>query len=175
MPDFTNQESDIAIRFHRDSEWSVASRTGDLHMWRVHAPSERAVDLFLRLSAHLDTVVDVVIEHVRDGTSWLGALRPLPAVRDALARLRWPLASSGGVELTLVTPHDQLSLMPTLDLVIYARSDRWTALLEAEGVVPRESAPPVLFRADAVPWSHAPELSAALATAVERLAEEPRP
>lgn len=173
MPDFTSQASDVAVRFHRDSEWSVAHRDGDVRVWRVHAPSERAVDLFIRLSSHLESVVDVVIEHPRDRTSWFGAARDLPEARDALGRLRWPLSTSGGVELTLVTPDDQLSLMPTLDLVIYARTDRWADLLEAEGVVPRESAPPPLWRPSMVPWSPAPELSAALSAVVERLELEP--
>ncbi len=173
MPEFSSQASDVANRFHRDSDWSVASREGDLHVWRVHAPGERAVELFIRLSAQLDPVVDVAIQHPRDGTSWFGALRELQETRDALARLRWPLASNGGVELTLVTANDQVSLMPTLDLVIYARTDRWDVLLEGEGILARETAPPPLWLPSKVPWSPAPELSAALATAVERLELEP--
>ena len=173
MPDFSGQASDVAIRFHRDSEWSVSSRKDDVRVWRVHAPSERAVDLFLRLSSHLDAVVDVAIHHPRDGTNWFGALRALSETRDTLARLRWPLASAGGVELTLVTAEDQLSLMPTMDLVIYARSDRWDVLLEGAGIPARESAPPPLWLPSRAPWSPAPELSAALATAVERLELEP--
>ena len=173
MPDFSGQASDVAIRFHRDSEWSVATRKGNVHVWRVHAPSERAVDLFIRLSSQLDALVDVAIEHPRDGTGWFGALRVLSETRDVLARLRWPLASYGGVELTLVTADDQVSLMPTLDLVIYSHSDRWNALLEAEGIIARESAPPPLWLPSEAPVSPAPELSAALATAVERLELEP--
>ena len=173
MPDFSGEASEVAIRFHRDSAWSVASRDGDVRIWRVQAPSERAVDLFLRLSSHLDAVVDVAIEHPRDGRSWFGALRELNETREALARLRWPLSSNGGVELTLVTADDQVSLMPTLDLFIYARSDRWCALLEGEGILAREIAPPPLWLPSQVPWSPAPDLSAALATAVERLELEP--
>jgi len=173
MPDLGGQANEVAIRFHRDSEWSVASRNDDVWVWRVHAPGERAVELFIRLSSQLDAVVDVVIQHPRDGTSWFGALRELQETRDALARLRWPLASNGGVELTLVTANDQLSLMPAMDLVIYARSDRWSAVLEGEGIVARETAPPPLWLPGKVPWSPAPELSAALATAVERLELEP--
>ena len=73
------------------------------------------MDLFIRLSSHLDAVVDVVIEHPRDGTKWFGAMRDLSEARDALGRLRWPLSSSGGVELTLVTPDDQVSLMQIRD------------------------------------------------------------
>lgn len=175
MPDFSGQASEVAIRFHRDSEWSVASHRDDVNVWRVHAPGERAVDLFLRLSSSLEGAVDIAIEHARDGTKWFGALRELAETREALARLRWPLSSYGGVELTLVTADDQLSLMPTLDLVIYARSDRWSALLQAEGILARETAPPPLWMPSHVPSSPAPELSAALATAVERLALESVP
>lgn len=172
MPDFTSEASDVAVRFHRDGDWSVAHRDGDVRVWRVHTPGERAVDLFIRLSSHLEAVVDVVIEHPRDGVTWHGDLQFLPEVREALGRLRWPLASSGGVELTLVTADDQLTLMPSLELVIYARNDRWVALLEAEGIQPRERAPRALWQPAAATLPPAPELSAALATMADRLGLE---
>jgi len=173
MPDFTHHSSEVALRFRRQGEWFIAGRTGNLHVLRVQAISERAVELFLLLSARLHEVVGVAIDHPRDGSSWHGAMRFLPEVRETLGRLRWPLASFGGVEIALVTSEEQLTLTTSLELVIYSREDRWRTVLEAEGLEPRTSAPAPIWNPADVGWSPAPELSAALATAVARLALEP--
>jgi hypothetical protein len=173
MPDFTHQSSEVAARFRRQGEWSVAAREGALYRHRVHAISERAVELFLHLSARLDAVVDVFIDHPRDGHRWRGTMRFLPEVRETLGRLRWPLGSYGGVELTLVTPDDQVTITTALEVVIYSRTDRWASLLEAEGVAPCIAPPTPVWRPDLVGWSAAPELTAALAIVVDRLNLEP--
>ena len=175
MPNFTHETSEVAVRFHRENEWYVASRSGSIHVWRVRANSERAVELFHRFSAHLDPLVDLAIEHRRDGTSWSRALCALAEVRDAIGRLRWPLSSCGGVELTLVTPDDQLTLMTSLELVIYSRRDNWRARLDDEGVIARAEAPAAIWRSADVPWSPAPELTTALSALVQRLTLEPAP
>jgi hypothetical protein len=172
MPDFTHESTDVAVRFHRDSEWYVTSSTADLHTWRVQATDERVVELLHRLAMQLEGPVDVELNNLRDGRQWSGALRPLQEVREALGRMRWPLASCGGVELALVTADDQLTLTPDLSLVVYSRSDRWTALLEAEGVVGRAETPPVQWRRSDVPWTDAPELDTAVDVMVARLALE---
>lgn len=169
MPDFAGTSSAVARRFHRSQEGYVRTRDGDVTIFRITAISERAVDIFLHLSARLDAVVDVVIDHPRDGTAWEGRMRFLPDVRESLGRLRWPLATHGGVEVSLVTPEDQVTLTTALEVVIFTRSDRWPTLLDAEGIEPQETAPRVVWRPDLVPWSPAPELSEALASVAERL------
>lgn len=169
MSEFVHITGEVAVRFQRDGEWYVAGNRGALNMWRVHANSERAVDLLHRLSAHLDPVVDVVVDDERDAEQWEGALRFLPDVREAIGRLRWPLASYGGVEITLVTPDDQLSLMPSLELFIYSRHETWASRLEAEGVRARSSAPAPVWSPMDVPPRDAPELREALLTLAERL------
>jgi hypothetical protein len=172
MPDFTQESSDVAVRFHRDAEWYIVSTIDDVQVLRVWANSERVVELFYRLSAQLDPVVDVVLSDRRAGCTWVGALRFLPEGREAIGRLRWPLATYGGVEGTLVNADDQLSLTPTLELVIYARHDRWRAALEGDGVMQRETPPRALWSPGTTPWGDAPELDAAIAVTVERLALE---
>ena len=173
MPDFTHETGEIAIRFHRDSEWYVVDRAGDVRVLRVHANGERAVELFLRFSAHLDTLVDVVMTNQRDAAVWQGELRDLGEVREALGRLRWPLASYGGVEVTLVTPSDQLSLMPSLELIICSRDGTdWPMRLAAERVRLASFAP-AEWSTDKVPLTEAPELTAALDLVIQRLELEP--
>ncbi len=175
MPDFTNTSSEVARRFRRSQEGYVVTRDGDLTVIRVTAISERAVDIFLGLTARLDAVVDVFLEHPRDATRWEGRLRFLPDVRESLGRLRWPLATYGGVEVSLVTPEEQVTLTTALEVVIYTRSDRWPMWLEAEGVDVQQQAPRVVCRPDAVPWSPAPALSEALGLVAERLSLEAIP
>lgn len=169
MPDFAQQRGDVALRFHRDSPWYVATQIGDVECRRIHANSERVVDLLHRLASHLDPVVDVIVDDERDEMSWEGALRFLPDVREALGRLRWPLASYGGVEITLVTPDDQLSLMPSLELVIYSRDDRWDRRLAAEGLARLAEAPKPIWRPSVANAAPALELRDALVTLAERL------
>jgi hypothetical protein len=138
--------AELATRFRRESDWFVASRRGSIHVASVGTIGERAVDLLRALAVHLDPAVDVVLESLRDGAVWEGRLLALPDVREAIGRLRLPLAMYGGVELTLVTPEDQLTLTPELAIVIYARSDRWLFLLEGMGLVERAAAPPPVWR-----------------------------
>jgi hypothetical protein len=54
-----------------------------------------------------------------------------------MGRLRLPLAACGGVELSLFTDSDQLTLTPEMLLVIYAHTDRWTYLLDGLGLLER--------------------------------------
>lgn len=173
MPDFTHAASEMALRFQRQSEWYETSQRDAFTVYRVVAISERAVELFLRLSARLEAVVDVAIDHPRDGKRWMGRMRFLPDVRETLGRLRWLLATHGGVEITLVAPDDQLTLTTALEVVIYTRSDRWPAWLESEGVSPGHATSVAVWNPAAVPWSPAEELSEALQVVVDRLALEP--
>ncbi len=162
-------ESDIANRFRRDSDWFVASKIDDIFVARIGAISERIVDLLPALAFHLDPAVDVVVESFRDHRMWRGSLLALPDVRDALGRLRLPLAMYGGVEVSLVTPGDQLTLTPELELVVYARSDRWLFLLEGMGIMERSHAPSAVWHVDRKSLRPIDDLSNALRAAAERL------
>ena len=95
--------------------------------------------------------------------------RALPDVRDAIARLKVPLATYGGVEISLYTADDQLTLTPQLELFIYARSDRWLYLLQGKGLEERAALADRSWRAQGWDRAPAPTLSAAIATAAERL------
>lgn len=165
--------SDVALRFHRQTEWFIHTVGSDgIETFRIRANSERAVELLHRLSAHLDSIVDVHMHHVRNGDQWQGTMKFLPEVREAIGRLRWPLAAFGGVELSVVTPMDQLSLMPTLELVVYSRVSMWTERLIAEGIQECTSFPPSVWTPVVNAGTVAPDLSLALSAIAERLGLE---
>lgn len=149
------------------------SRTGeevDYYEAYVAANAERVVDLFYTLSEQLGPAIDVVIQDLRSETTWKGESVALPDVRDAIARLKVPLATYGGVEISLYTADDQLTLTPQLELYIYARSDRWMYLLQGKGLEERASLADRSWRSESWDRAHAPSLSAAISAAAERLA-----
>ena len=140
-----------------------------VYVARIGTTAERALDLMQVLAGYLDPVVDVVIDDVRSATEWLGVDVPLPDLRDALGRLRFPVATYGGVELTIVGPDDQLSLTPELLIVIYSRSDRWYFLLDGLGLCERTAPPAPAWASSRSALKPSAELAAALTTAASRL------
>ncbi len=158
-----------AGRFRPWSDWFVASDSDGVSVALIGATAERAVDLLHALAVHLDPAVDVAMVDIRTGTEWVGFDVALPDVRDALGRLRFPLATYGGVELTVFGPDDQLSLTPELLLVIYSRSDRWYYFLDGLGLAERAAPPMPVWTPRRSELPPSPELSVALSVAVARL------
>lgn len=139
----------------------------------VATNAERAADLLYVLSEHLPPAVDFAITDRRNGTSWVGTDVALPDVRDALARLKIPLATYGGVDISVYTGDDQLSLTSALDLYAFGRSDRWLYLLQSKGLEQYGAVAGKPWRGQ--PWdrSPAPTLTAAIASTAERLGLAP--
>ncbi len=162
-------DSDAAGRFRRAGDWFVTSTNDGVYTACIGATAERAVDLLHALAMHLDPAVDLYVSDVRTRTEWVGRDLALPDVRDALGRLRFPLATYGGVELTVFTPDDQLSLTPELLLVIYSRTDRWYFLLDGMGLEERASPPRAVWSPHRTELSASPELASSLAAAASRL------
>jgi hypothetical protein len=121
-------------RFRADGDCYVRLRQGALFVARVAAVAERAVDLAHSLAGELDPLVDVRIDDQRRGLVWGARELPRADVRDALTRLKLPLATYGGAELSLITPTDQLTV--TADLLLFAvgRTDRWWRALDRFGL-----------------------------------------
>lgn len=169
MSELTSLAQTGRQRFRDATDWFVVTSHDGVSVTQVGATAERAVDLWHALSAYLDPAVDLRIHDVRTARTWSGALLALPDVRETMGRLRLPLAAYGGVELTVCTGSDQLSLTPEMLLVIYARTDRWAFLLDGLGLVERAALP----RPTWIPARHAlrPEsqLEQVLQTAAERL------
>lgn len=135
----------------------------------VAANAERAVDLMYVLSEHLPPAVDVALTDRRTQASWIGTDIALPDVRDAIARLKVPLATYAGVDISVYTADDQLSLTSELDLYAIGRSDRWLYLLQARGLEQYGAVADRAWRGQ--PWDRSPAmvLSTALAATADRL------
>ena len=168
---FRGRNPDITVwkRFRSGIDGFTFEKDGDHYEAYVGANAERVVDLFYVLSEQLSPAIDVVIEDLRSETVWKGESVALPDVRDAVARLKVPLATYGGVEFTLYTPDDQLTLTPQLELFIYARSDRWLYLLQGKGLEERAALADRSWRSQGWDRAPAPTWSAAIAAAAERL------
>ena len=135
----------------------------------VAANAERAVDLMYVLSEHLPPAIDMSLTDRRTKTTWTGTDVALPDVRDVIARLKVPLATYAGVDISVYTPDDQLSLTAELDLYAFGRSDRWLYLLQARGLEQYGAVAEKGWRGQ--PWDRAAAtvLSTALIAAAERL------
>jgi hypothetical protein len=168
-----NPEISVWRRFRSGVDGFTFEKEGDHYEAYVGANAERVVDLFYTLSEQLAPAIDCVIEDLRSESSWHGEAIALPDVRDAIARLKVPLATYGGVEFTLYTADDQLTLTPQLELFIYSRTDKWLYLLQGKGLEERASLADRSWRSQSWDRAPAPSLSAAIASAAERLALTP--
>ena len=162
-------DSTVWKRFRSDQDGFTFTRTGDIYEAKVVANAERVVDLFFTLSELMAPAVDVHIHDARSKTIWNGQTIALPDVRDAVARLKVPLSTYGGVEITIFTPEDQITLSPQLELYIYSRSDRWMYLLTSMNLEERATLEDRLWGTESWERTPAPALSDAVAAAAERL------
>ena len=164
-----NPDATVWRRFRSGVDGFTFEKNGELYEAYIGANAERVVDLFYVLSEQLPPAIDVVIEDLRSETTWKAETVALPDVRDAIARLKVPLATYGGVEFTLYTPDDQLTLTPQLELYIYSRSDKWLYLLQGKGLEERAALADRSWRSQGWDRAPAPSRSAAIAAAAERL------
>src|SRR5688500_5187161 len=123
-------DSSIWRRFRAGIDGFTFVQENDYYAAHVVASAERVVDLFHTLAEELPPAVDLAIEDYRTGRTWEGKNLALPDVRDAIARLRVPLAAYGGAEVSVFSPEDQLTLNAHLELFVYARTDRWLYILQ---------------------------------------------
>ena len=162
-------DSTVWKRFRSGQDGFTFTRTGDVYEAKVVANAERVVDLFYTLSELMAPAVDIHIKDERSQTTWAGQMVALPDVRDAVARLKVPLSTYGGVEITIFSPEDQLTLSAQLELFIYSRSDRWMYLLNSMNLEERASLEERLWGIESWERAPAPALSDAVAAAAERL------
>lgn len=166
-------EASIWRRFRTSADGFTFSPEEDLWVAHVVATAERVVDLFYILSENLPPAIDITIDDLRSGRTWKGESVALPDVREAVARLKSLLGRYGGLEVSLYTADDQLTLNPYLELFIYARSDRWLYLLEGKGLEEQQVLRTKSWKTTRQQFPAAPELVSAVAGAVDRLGLQP--
>ena len=162
-------EASIWRRFRTAADGFTFAQEDEHYTAHVVANAERVVDLFYALSEHLSPAVDVLIDDLRSGRTWRGEAVALPDVREQIARIKLILARYGGIEFTVYTSEDQLSLNPYLELFVYARTDRWLYLLEGEGREERRLVRSKSWKVKRQQFPAAPELVNAVDAAAERL------
>ena len=123
--------AEVWRRFRPVIDTFTSARDGGAWMTRVGATAERSLELFHDLTAELTDPVRFSMTRLCDGASWHGEQLALADVREAVARLRVPLAVTGGVEVSVFTSDDQLSVSPQLVLHCFGTTDRWRPLLVA--------------------------------------------
>jgi hypothetical protein len=167
------REASIWRRFRTSPDGFTFAQEGEYWVAHVVANAERVVDLFYILSENLPPAVDVCVEDLRSGRTWKSENAALPDVREAIARLKSLVGRYGGLEISIFTGDDQLTLNPHVELFIYSRSDRWLYLLEGKGLEERSSLHTKSWKVNRHQFPAAPELVSAVAGAVERLGLQP--
>ena len=162
------REASIWRRFRTSADGFTFAQEGELWTAHVVANAERVVDLFYILSENLPPAVDIAVDDLRSGRTWKCESVALPDVREAVARLKSLVGRFGGLEISLYTEEDQITLNPHLELFIYSKSDRWLYLLEGKGLEEQQQ-----LRTNRTQFPAAPELVSAVAGAVERLGLQP--
>lgn len=171
---FRGRQPETAVwrRFRASADGFTFAEEKDYYSAHVVANAERVVDLFYTLAEQLSPAVDLVIEDLRSGRTWKGEALALIDVREAVARLKQLLARYGGVEMSIFTAEDQLTLNPYLELFIYARTDRWLYLLEGKGLEEQRRVRTKSWKVARQQFPAAPDLVNAVALAAERLGLE---
>ncbi len=159
----------LGARFRPTADVFVMRREGDVYTAEVRVSPERAVELFHELTEHMPEIVDLSLDCLRTGRKYVGEGLHLSEVTDTVARLKVPLAASGGVELAVYTSEEQLCLSPMLDLWSYAKSDRWLYLLLGRGLEERPELPPREWSVGAKEFTGGAELVDAVTATAERL------
>jgi len=162
-------EQTVWRRFRSSVDGFTFSAENGYYSAHIVANAERVVDLFHTLAEHLSPAVDVAIEDFRSGREWKAQALPLDDVREQIARLKVLLARYGGVEFSIYTAEDQITLNQHLELFVYARTDRWFYLLEGKGLEEQRVLRTRSWKERRTQFPAAAELVNAIQAAVERL------
>jgi hypothetical protein len=113
--------------------YSVMRRDG-LVGTRAIGNAEAMVELFLELVPEFPNIFTLTLDDWRTSETWRADGVTQAALLDSFYALRVPLIGAGGVEFTLESAGDQLSLSAHLEVVTWSRTDRWLYLLDRAGL-----------------------------------------
>jgi hypothetical protein len=166
-------EASVRQRFEPHVDAFAVERAGGMTSIRVLASAAHATDHLLAL---LDAMPEALRVSVRETAT--GAVLAASACRrdDVVAALRESapaVARFGGIELTVASGDDELSLSADVELVIRARTDRWVYLLEGRGAEQHDVLPAPAWRMPAEAFPEAAERRAALGALAAQLGLTP--
>lgn len=162
-------ESTVWQRFHPARDGFTVRHLDGVVEVLVRSNAERVVDLFLALAEELPPAVSIFIDDVRSSTRFTGAELALPDVLEAVGRLKLPLTTYAGAEISIFSPDEQVTLTPSLELYLHSVSERWVFLLRGHGLVERASLARRSWRLLRDGFPSAPEATQALRLAAARL------
>lgn len=96
--------------------------------------ADRTLDLLLAMLEHFPPAVRVHLDDWRSNRQWEDSDLATLDVRDAVARARQGLSTYAGVELSVMSGDEQITLSGNLELFVHARTDRWLYLLQGKGL-----------------------------------------
>lgn len=166
-------EVSVWRRFRDATDTYMVLRRDGLIGTRALGNAEAMVELFLELTAECLPFVTLTVDDWRNDRTWHAAGLPQVALLDAFYPLRVPLIGAGGVEFTLDTDGDQLTLSAHLEVVTWSRTDRWLYLLDRAGLRERPRVRGRLWRPDRNAFPPAGSLTAGVDTLVRTLAMQP--
>ncbi len=166
-------ESTVWPRFRAVGDAFAVRRSGTLVETVVRTSASRAVDLFLALIEELPPAVSVTITDVRSDGIWSGESLALPDVVEVMGRLKLPLTTYAGAEISVVASDEQVSLTRELGLFCFARTERWVYLLRGLGLTERATLAPRSWHLAPDQFPPVRELTSALSLAADRLKLSP--
>jgi hypothetical protein len=166
-------EPSIWRRYGMTADGFTVSRGGGLTTVAVGASADRVLEHLAALVADMPAFVDIALDEVRSGHCWRAEARPLREVQQAMTQIQGVVARFGGVELSIYTKEDQLTLTPQLELYIFSHSDRWLYVLESRGLEERPALSSRSWRLPPGVFPEAPELVRGVAAAAAGLGLKP--
>jgi hypothetical protein len=166
-------EISVWRRFRDTTDAFAVLRNGALTGARAIGNAEAMVELFLEMVPEFPNIFSLTVDDWRGGAVWHADSVTQAAFLDAFYALRIPVSGAGGVEFTLASEGEQLSLSSHLEVVAWAPTDRWLYLMERAGLREKSQLRGRLWRPARGAFPAAPSLASGLDAFVAALVLQP--
>ena len=162
-------EISVWRRFRDTSDAFTVLRRDALVGTRALGNAEAMVALFLDLVPEFPGMFTLVVDDWRRDRLWRANDVTQGSLLDAFHAVRIAVIHAGGVEFTLQSDDEQLTLSAHLEVVTWSRTDRWLYLLDRAGLRERPEVRGRLWRPARGAFAPSEAVSAGLDTLVETL------
>ena len=175
MPFFREPVPEVSVwrRFRDTTDSYAVVRRDGLIGTRAIGNASTVVELFFALVPECPPVFALTVDDWRADVVMRADAVTQEALLDAVYPLRVPLIGAGGVEFTLETGGEQLTLSAQLEVVTWSRTDRWLYLLDRQGLRERPEVRGRLWRPARGAFAPASTLTSGVQTLVRQLALQP--